>query len=76
MDFSIKQNMLYADNITDIVIIDISQMANPVYKNRISNVFPIQNFPDEAGPFECVDVSKGVVVGWEKSTLINPNCLK
>jgi len=76
MDFSVRAGMLYADNITDMVIIDISNPALPVYKNRISNVFPVQQFPDEFGAFECVDPNMGVVVGWEKTTLKDPKCFR
>lgn len=76
MDFSIKENMLYADNITDMIIINISNPSEPVYANRIRNVFPVQVFPDEFGAFECADPSKGVVVGWEKTTLTNPKCYR
>ncbi len=76
MDFSVRQNILYADNITDMVLIDISQPSNPVYKSRIKSVFPTQAFPDQQGPFECVDASKGVVIAWEKAVLVNPGCTK
>ena len=76
MDFSVKQGLLYADNITDMVIIDISNPNTPEYANRIRNVFPVQVFPDEFGAFECVDPEKGVVVGWQKTTLTDPKCYK
>ncbi len=76
MDFSVSNNMLYADNVTDMIIIDISDPAAPVYKNRIQSVFPVQQFPDEFGAFECVDPSKGLVVGWEKTQLTDPKCFK
>jgi hypothetical protein len=76
MDFSVRSNTIYADNVTDMVIIDISNPAEPTYSNRIKNVFPVQQFPDEFGPFECVDASKGTVVGWEKVELVNPKCFR
>jgi LVIVD repeat len=76
MDFSVKANKIYADNITDMVIIDISNPSSPVYSNRLEDVFPIQQFPDEFGAFECVDASKGNVVGWEKAKLENPKCFR
>jgi hypothetical protein len=76
LDFSVSNGMLYADNITDMVIVDISSPANPNYVNRLEDVFPLQQFPDEFGAFECVDPAKGVVVGWEKATLTNPACFK
>lgn len=76
LDFSVRENKIYADNITDMVIIDISDPVNPTYTNRITNVFPIQQFPDEFGAFECVDVTKGTVIGWEKVKLENPKCFR
>jgi len=76
LDFSVSNGMLYADNITDMVIVDISNPAAPDYVNRMEDVFPLQSFPDEFGAFECVDPSKGIVVGWEKTTLNNPACFK
>ncbi|MCB9224487.1 MAG: hypothetical protein R2780_14845 [Crocinitomicaceae bacterium] len=76
MDFSVRSGMIYADNITDMVIIDISNPAQPAYMNRIKGIFPVQQFPDEYGAFECVDPSKGTVVGWEKAELVNPKCFR
>ena len=76
LDFSVKDGRLYADNIADMVIVDISNPSSPEYVNRIENVFPEQNFPDEFGAFECVDTKKGRVIGWEKANLSNPKCFK
>jgi hypothetical protein len=66
--------MLYADNISDMVVIDITQPELPVFKNRISGIFPVIQVPNESGAFDCVDPSKGPVVGWERTTLHNPVC--
>jgi len=74
LDFSVKDNVIYADNITDMVIVDISNPMQPEYVNRIENIFPVQQFPDEFGPFECVDASRGMVVGWERAKLLDPKC--
>ena len=76
MDFSVKNNVLYADNVTDMVVIDISNPSEPKFKSRIKHVFPVQQFPSEGGYFECVDPNKGLVVRWEKTTLENPSCSK
>lgn len=76
IDFSVRNNILYADNISDMVSFDISQPSVPVFKNRVKSVFPTQTFPDQAGQFECVDPSKGVVLKWEKAVLTNPGCSK
>ncbi len=76
MDFSVKQNLIYADNVTDMIVIDISHPNQPTFKSRIRHVFPVQQFPSTPGYFECVDPSKGLVVGWEKTKLENPTCSK
>jgi len=76
LDFSVNDGVIYADNITDMVVVDISNPALPVYTNRIDNVFPVQQFPDEFGPFECVDASRGTLIGWEKTILENPKCFR
>jgi hypothetical protein len=76
MDFSVRANKIYADNITDMVIIDITNPASPEFKNRMKDIFPVQQFPDEFGAFECVDASKGSVIGWEKTILDNPKCFR
>ena len=76
MDFSIRNNMLYADNITDLVVFDISQPSSPSFSSRVKSVFPSMTSPDQQGYFECVDASKGVVLKWEKAVLVNPECSK
>lgn len=76
MDFSVREGKIYADNVTDMVIIDITNPATPAFVNRIQNVFPVQQFPDEFGAFECVDPTKGSVIGWEKTKLDDPQCFR
>lgn len=76
MDFSVSQDVIYADNITDLVLINIGDATKPSFVNRIEGVFPLQQFPDEFGAFECADPTKGIVVGWEKTTLTNPGCYR
>ena len=39
-------------------------------ENTISALYP----PDHNGFFECVDSSKGIVIGWEEALLIDPEC--
>jgi hypothetical protein len=76
-DIAIRNNILFADNVKDLVAIDISNLDNPVVKSRIPNVYDEvkQMFPDfVAGYFECVDPSKGFVIGWTKTKLTNPKC--
>ncbi|MEX1002387.1 MAG: hypothetical protein WDZ35_09765 [Crocinitomicaceae bacterium] len=75
-DFSVRADKIYADNIADLVIVDISNPETPTYINRIENIFQYQVFPDEFGAFECVDESKGAVIGWERAMLDNPKCFR
>jgi hypothetical protein len=45
--------------------------------NRIENAFPQinQEYPPFTGVyFECVDPSKGVVIGWEEKQIDQPKC--
>lgn len=76
-DVAVKGNYLFADNLTDIVVFDISDISNIQQSQRISDVYPVENqeLPNAySGYFECVDKSKGYVIGWEKVSLDNPNC--
>lgn len=78
-DIAIKGNVLYADNLEDLVAIDISAMENPKVTKRIEGVYklPNQKFPENLPHhtyFECVDPDKGYVVGWIPSNIEDPDC--
>ncbi len=78
-DIAIKGNYLYADNITDLVTIDISDLENISVTSRVKDLYDEskKDYPDGYnGFFECVDPTKGIVVGWENATLDNPACLR
>ena len=75
VDIAVKGNTLYADNGPDLIAFDISNPATARLVKRIENVFPNQKYPPHTGVrFECVDDSKGVVIGWEKAILPNARC--
>lgn len=40
VDVAVKDEMLFADSYTDLVVFDISNIRNIVQKNRLNNVFP------------------------------------
>jgi len=68
-DIAIKGQILYADNLTDLVTLDISNLDDIKVLGRVKDI------PEgHIGPFECVDPSKGKVIGWEEATLVNPDC--
>ena len=76
-DIAIKGNVLYADNFTDLITIDISDINDIKFLNRVKDIYPFEyrSFPnDYVGYFECVDKEMGRVAGWENATLENPNC--
>ncbi len=78
-DIAIKGDYLYSDNITDLVVLDIADHNNISVVKRIQDIYPVvnQDFPEfHNGYFECVDASKGTVVGWESALLIDPKCIR
>lgn len=78
-DATVKNGSLLANNITDLVSIDISDLSNIKYSSRAKNVFPYQNqlYPSFAsGYFECADTTDNYVIGWEKAILKNPKCYR
>jgi len=78
-DIAIKDNILYADNYTDLVAIDISDIHEVVLVDREEGLYSrdAKAYPEGySGPFECVDESKGLVIGWEEAELENPECLR
>ncbi len=76
-DIEIKENILYADNGLDLIAIDISNQETAKVVKRIEKVFPNSSYPPfQNVKFECIDESKGVVVGWELSDVANPKCYR
>ena len=75
-EVSIKENLLYANNYNDLVVINISDIKHVQLVNRMKDVFHITggNVPPEKGYFECVDPGKGSVIGWQKKNLYSPKC--
>lgn len=78
-DISIKGNSLYADNLEDLVTIDISNISNPILTKRIEDVYQTNysKYPPNVPYgtyFECVDESKGYVAAWEQTEVSDPKC--
>jgi hypothetical protein len=76
-EIAIKSNFLYTNNLNDLVVFDLSNINSPQQVNRIKDAFPQlrESYPPFSNVyFECVDPSKGVVVGWEEKTLQSPKC--
>lgn len=76
-EIAIKGSFLYCNNVSDLVVIDISNPLIPVLVKRVKNAFPLidQNYPPVSNTyFECADKSKGIIVGWEQKNIPAPNC--
>lgn len=76
-DIAIKGDVLYANNLTDLVAIDISNLGDVKVLSRVSDAFPnaSQEVPTNyIGFFECPDPEMGSVVGWVEMTLKKPQC--
>lgn len=77
-DIAVKDNWLYADNFSNLLVIDISDPKAPKLTKSIPNVIPIHDYPPFTGVyFECADQKKGVVVDWEKVDMDKqPKCYR
>jgi len=64
VDMAVKGSILYADSYVDLVAIDIADMENIRETSRLTDVFPYWIPACEDGVPEQVDISEGVVVGW------------
>lgn len=71
VDISVKDDYLYADSITDLVVLDISDVNSIKIVNRLENVLRDNIvWPAEADFFEWndVDYETEIVIGWETVT--------
>ncbi|MEM1216314.1 MAG: hypothetical protein AAGJ82_11545 [Bacteroidota bacterium] len=76
-DLAIKGNTLFANNVRDLVALDISSLDSVRVVSRQKDAFQIvgTTFPENySGYFECVDPEMGEVVGWYETTLNQPEC--
>lgn len=77
-DVAVRNNILYADQASDLLAIDISNPENVKVASRVKDVFPFgSQYPQQEGVyFECPDPEKGLVIGWEYTTLQSPKCYR
>jgi len=75
-DMSLKGDLLYVDNFDDLVTIRLTADDIEII-NRVAGVIEIDNHPRQIGIyFECVDASKGQVIGWEPTIIAQPKCFR
>jgi hypothetical protein len=79
-DMVIKGDVIYANNHNDLVALKLTENQQVEVTERIKDVMGTEIFnlyPQERGfYFECIDTSKGEVVGWQKVLLNNPECYR
>lgn len=71
VDISVKDNFLYADSLTDLIVLDISDLNSIKIVNRLENVLRDNVvWPAEAEIFEWenIDYENDILVGWEVVT--------
>jgi hypothetical protein len=75
-EISVKDGFLYTNNGVDLVALNINNINNITVASRLPNVFPLNEVknPPFTGWFECVDETKGVVVGWELKNNVKADC--
>ena len=79
-DIAIKGTMLYADNYTDLVVLDVAKPNEPKMVNRLRGTYA--NTKDgkplttrySYGYFQCVDTAKGKVIAWEQGAIDTFKC--
>lgn len=72
---AIEGDYLYANNYNDLIIISLKALSPNMPVGRIADVWKQLDYPGEAHAyFECVDPSKGVVVGWRRAKIKDPQC--
>ncbi|MDG1728509.1 MAG: hypothetical protein P8K68_05310 [Algibacter sp.] len=71
-DISVKDNFLYADSATDLVVFDISDINNVSFVERLEDVFNVYdyNIPTEAEDvdFGGFNFEDDIIVGWTLTT--------
>lgn len=78
-DIAIKGDILYADNVSDLVALDISELTEIEVTKRVKGLYNTfdKDYPEGYnGYFECVDDTKGLLIGWETALLENPECFR
>lgn len=82
-EVAVKNGYVYTNNLADLVVVDISNINNVQVKARMENVFPdlmLQSPPAFANGqltyFECPDPAKGIIIGWQQTTINKPKCWK
>lgn len=64
-DIAVKDDLLYADSHSDLLVFDISDMQNAELIARKKGVFEFSANTHPGFPYQPTDASKGIVVDWK-----------
>lgn len=80
-EVSVRNDLIYTNNFSDLVVIDASNINNVREVARTVDVFPdlALQYPPKPNNFttiyfECPDPKKGIVIGWQEKTIDNAKC--
>lgn len=77
-EFTLIDEVLYADNGRHLLVIDVSNPSSITLVNVVRDQYDfvaVEEYPlNYIGWFECYEVEKGILQGWEQKQLINPVC--
>lgn len=76
-EIAIKDNLIYTNNFKDIVVLNITNPQDVAVESRIPEAFNLNTseLPPAKGYFQCVDTTKGMLIGWEKQDNIEATCI-
>jgi hypothetical protein len=74
-ELAVRNDVLYADNESSLLAIDIKDINHITVLSHVS-VWSLIVPPARGFYFECIDTTRGPVVGWNKATLHNPKCYR
>jgi hypothetical protein len=75
-ELAVKDSLIFTNNMKDLVIVKIENNTAKTIR-RLPDTFKYlfnTVLPPERGKFECIDYTKGEIIGWQKKKLINPHC--
>jgi hypothetical protein len=75
-EIAVKDDMLITNNMNDMVIVKLGTHTATLVRrlpDSFKNLFNF-SYPPEHGKFICPNRDKGVVIGWKKKNIVNPDC--
>ena len=76
-EIAIRGGYLYTNNMDDLVVFNLADIAAPQLVKRLEDAFPqmSQMHPPFTNTFfECPDPAKGIVIRWEQKLIKTPDC--